>query len=240
MIYITGDTHGLNDIGKLNHLTYQLDKEKFFHNKKKKPINYMIVAGDFGVLWNHRPDEREHNLLGLYNNMPWITLFIDGNHENFYRIYDLPQVKMFNGVVGKVTNKIYHLRRGEIYDIDGKSILTFGGAYSIDRNYRMLNVSYWEEEIPSEKERLYCLDNLEKHNNEVDIIVTHTCPNHAKNIIIKRGHNLISKFEDSTVDFLDKIHNVVKFKKWYFGHFHCDIVIDNKMRCLYHDIDEIN
>ena len=41
-------------------------------------------------------------------------------------------------------------------------------------------------------------------------------------------------------EFLEKIKNQSKFKKWFFGHYHSDEIIDDKFRLMYNDIIELD
>ena len=60
--------------------------------------------------------------------MKFTTLFVDGNHENFDRLYSYPIIEWHGGKVHKINSSIFHLMRGEIYEIDNKKIFAFGGA----------------------------------------------------------------------------------------------------------------
>ncbi len=56
-----------------------------------------------------------------------MILFIDGNHENFDMLYNLPIAEFGGGIVHKVDDGIYHLIRGEVYNIDEKKFLYLVG-----------------------------------------------------------------------------------------------------------------
>ena len=65
---------------------------------------------------------------------------------------------------------------GEVYDFDGKSVLVIGGAYSVDKEYRIIrNLGWWKDEQPSKETKEKVLDMLDK-GLDVDIVLTHTCP----------------------------------------------------------------
>ena len=81
-IFITGDTHGDIDYAKLN-------TRQFKEQKNLTKDDYVIVLGDFGVLWNsytkYCPDrlsKRDLNFINWYENKNFTTLWIDGNHDN--------------------------------------------------------------------------------------------------------------------------------------------------------------
>lgn len=54
--------------------------------------------------------------------------------------------------------------------------ILFWRSFSIDRAYRTLNKSYWEEEIPSEEDYKNGNKNLKACDYKVDYVITHTCP----------------------------------------------------------------
>jgi len=149
----------------------------------------------------------------------------------------MPTESMFGGTVGKISDSIFHLKRGEIYTIEGKTFFTFGGASSIDKLSRTVGFSWWPEEIPSNAETRYGLDNLMKNNWDVDYILTHTCPQRIFDLL---GGEFAYKREiDYTRMFLNYVDENTEFKKWYFGHFHDEKVIDGKYRMMYDDIIEV-
>lgn len=229
MIYITGDTHIPNDIEKLNSLNFPEYK-----NMTKE--DYLIVCGDFGGVWDNSNEE-------LYwrewlHNKPWTTLFVDGNHENFNLLNEFPIENKFGGKVHKINDSIYHLIRGQVFTIGGLKFFTFGGASSIDKENRIRNITWWEQEMPSFKEMNEGLDNLEQHNNKVDYIITHTCSTDTLNVIGKL-YEFMPKPKDNLNDYLSEIEKKVKYKHWYFGHFHEDIKIDDRHTLIYEKIVKI-
>jgi len=206
-IYVTGDIHGHVDYAKL--------RLKFTDDILTKD-DYVIVLGDFGVLWNNTSTPDEQRLIKILNQLPFTLLFLDGNHENFTRLNKLQSGEKFGGNVGKLANSIYHLKRGEVYTICGKQILTIGGALSIDKRDRIEGLSWWREEELSFAEQEHTLKNIEKHQNTVDIILAHTLPNTVSRTL---GYNFCER-PCSVAKFLDYIVQITQFKKYYCGHFH--------------------
>lgn len=222
MIYITGDTHNCIDFQKLSYKNWTL-------SKKLTKNDFLIIAGDFGLPWDN--SKTDVNLIKWYDEKPYNVLFIDGNHENFSLLNKFPKEEKFGGTVSKISDNIYWLRRGEIYNICGKTIFTFGGAHSIDKDFRIENVSWWAEEAPTTEEFNYGLKNLEKYNNKVDLIITHDCPySIAKKIYYWCENDDIKKY-------FDLLKNNIQFNNWYFGHHHIDSSFeDGKFVGLYNDI----
>ena len=95
-----------------------------------------------------------------------------------------------------------------------------------------MNESWWERELPNEKEMQEGLENLARYNNEVDIIISHCCSNITQ-------ANFGVKGKDILTDYFDKIEEIVSFKHWYFGHYHQDRILDNKHTIMYHDLKEV-
>ena len=218
MIRITGDTHG------------DLSRIIFAENYKDIPLaegDILMICGDFGFIFDGGKLERQK--LDLIEQKPYTVCFIDGNHENFELLNAYPEVRFHGGRAHRIRKNIYHLMRGEIYELEGKTVFAMGGAYSADRYMRELNESYWEEELPSVVEYASALSNLEKSGMSVDIILTHTAPSDA---IISLG-DTPHPHEAALTDFLDKIKDTVLYESWCFGHLHTDKRLDSGMRSLY-------
>jgi hypothetical protein len=227
MICITGDTHGTIDISKLNHVASAL-------RKVDDENHYMIIAGDFGMIWQQSYSDSQINtkdmiaIRRVYEKKPWITLFVDGNHENFDILDNLPVTEKWGGKVHEITPYCYHLMRGEVYDIEGVKILALGGAHSVDKAYRKPGVSWWPQEELSEADVANAKANLAKHNNEVDFVVSHACPQHVLSFFESQLPPWDAswwgpKGEDKTCKRLSDATKDAKYKAWYFGHYHEDL-----------------
>jgi DNA repair exonuclease SbcCD nuclease subunit len=228
MIFITGDIHGEIDISKLN-------SKKFPQGKLLSKSDYVIIAGDFGVIWD--ASKQEEYWLRWLSNKKFTTLFIDGNHENFNLLNSYPEIIWNKGKVHKISNSIFHLMRGQLFEFDEISIFTFGGAKSSDIEYRKENISWWKEEIPTQIEYAEGLQNLSNHNWEVDYIITHTCPEEIQDIL----KNKFGKKVESTElnKYFSKLNAKVSFRHWYFGHNHLDEKLTDRHTILYQEIIRI-
>jgi hypothetical protein len=231
VIYLTGDTH--------SHL-FRFGSDKFPIGKDLTRDDYVIILGDFGLLWAPEQTPEEKYWTDWLDSKPWTTLFLDGNHENFDRIDSLPEVNKFLGVVGQYTENIFHLKRGQVYTIDDKRFFTFGGAKSIDKVFRTIGVSWWNRELPSYAEYQNGFISLEDHNWKVDYVLTHECPLSIYDKIFEKYQiSAISKKPDYDLPrYFEEIRSKLKFKHWYFGHHHLDETFDN-FTCLYEEIRNI-
>ena len=144
MIYITGDTH--SDFSRF-------DIDKFFIQEEMTKNDYVIICGDFGGVWNYLVESTyEKCWLDWLNERNFTTLFVDGNHENFTRLYKYPVEEWHSGKVHKIRDSVLHLIRGEIFDIDNKKFFAFGGAKSHDIQDGILNLDE-EEKIYAYRKR---------------------------------------------------------------------------------------
>lgn len=227
MIFITGDTHGNIDFQKLDDFAIK--------NKNLTKDDYMIIAGDAGIVWS----EATLDVFSLmYSSLPFSILYIDGNHENF-DILNSMDIEIWNGgKVHKITDHIIHLMRGQVFNICGLKFFTMGGATSIDKYMRREHISWWSDENISSLDMKEAHENLEKVDYKVDIIVTHSCSEDC--LFYPNMRNKIYKF-DAFRENKDLMYFQEKadYKMWYFGHYHIDAKIDDKRRALYNDIIRI-
>ena len=250
-IYFTGDIHGD---------PIRLANEKFPDNKKMRDgqdNNFVIICGDFGLIWDSPCESKsERFYLNWLEERNFTTLFVSGNHENFDRLNstEYPIEEWNGGLVQKIRPHVIHLRRGEIYDILGKKIFAFGGARSHDirdgildpiedkelikewRNsyykmFRVNHVSWWKEEMASQEEMEYGIQNLARHNNKVDYIVTHCAPQQVCYML-----SLGSYESDPMTMYFDKIAQTTQFEHWFCGHYHCNERVMMKFDVLYENI----
>ena len=239
-IIVTGDIHG-NPFQRLN-------LENFPEGKTYTKEDYVIILGDFGLVWDD--SAMEHSCLDWLENKPWTTLFIDGNHENYDLLNKFPIEEWGGGRVQKIRSSVIHLLRGEVYDIGGYKFLAMGGARSHDiqdgilevgdprikiwkkdnfKLFRINHISWWEEEIPNEEERKNALKNLAENDYKVDYILTHEAPSSD---VILMDHLLYHPDEYSK--WLEmEIRQKVKYKKWFFGHYHLNLDVNEKETCLF-------
>ena len=222
-IFVTGDTHLGIDISKLN-------SKNFPQGCHFTKDDYVIICGDCGLTWD-KSRETQYWVIWI-SNKPWTTLCIDGNHENFDELYSIPCEKKFGGNVRRVSDSIFYLNRGEVFELCGKTFFTMGGADSIDKAWRTPGKSWWKEEMPNFEEMEYAMDTLEKKGWIVDFVLTHSAPSN----ILYQINPMFKR--DYLSDFLYEVYKKLHYKEWYFGHYHVDADFD-KHHCLYNDIVRI-
>lgn len=224
MVYVTGDIHGGVDIHKLTTDHFPIQKEL-------TKEDYVVICGDFGLVWDE--SATEHYWRKWLSGKNFTTLFIDGNHENFPLLRSYPTKEMFGGVVREIVPSVYHLERGQVLCIDDRAFFVMGGARSHDKEWRVDGVSWWEEEIPSLEEMERGNEALERSGWKVDCVLSHCAP---------RGvQMLLSPYyeSDPIVSYLEFVRQKIEFKRWLFGHYHIDRQINEQFVALYNNIVRI-
>lgn len=231
MIYVTGDMHGQHDLHKLS-------TRKFHSQKDMTKDDYVIIAGDAGIVWDNGGGQDRYIQKHL-NEKKFTTLFVDGNHENHDALDSLPVSIWNGGKVHFINESIIHLMRGQIFKINGVKFFTFGGARSVDIEHRVEGRSWWASEMPSDEEFIEGLYNLKAHNYEVDYIITHDCSTVIFDEMVKRKIFLNFKKKSKLNEYFTELEQNVKFKNWWFGHYHDDVELNNKHTLLYQKLVRI-
>lgn len=243
MVYVTGDVH--------SDWMARLHTAAFPEQRGMTKDDHVIICGDMGI-WDRSKSEN-YNLDWL-EKKSFTTLFVDGNHENYDILDSLEQSEWNGGRVHFLRPSVIHLMRGQIYQIEGRSFFTFGGARSHDirdgilepgdpriktwrkrhfKQFRVNHESWWAREMPSEEEMDEGRKNLEKVGNKVDYIITH-CPYTS---LQNRMDPESVYLPDPLTDYLEEIRQNVEYRHWLFGHMHMNRTFqDEKASCLYEQI----
>ena len=196
----------------------------------------MIVCGDFGLVWNNSASEQYW--LRWLDARPFTTLFVDGNHEGFALLNSLPETTWNGGRVHQVANSVFHLQRGQMFDIDGYRIFSMGGAASseYDREHRVLGETWFTEEVPNEQERATAIETLDQAGWNCDLVITHCAPTSAAKGISKHTDRLEIHPMDEYTDWLQTIQDRLTYTHWFCGHYHIDAQVQEKTTALYNRI----
>lgn len=228
MIYITGDKHG-----------EFRDVFAFCEDNNTNLDDILIVLGDAGInYFANKYDYRLKDKLKMLN----ITLFcIHGNHEERpYNISTYKTKKFHGGLVYYEEDypNILFADDGKIYNFNGKKTLVIGGAYSIDKDFRIIyGYNWYESEQPTEEIKNKVRNVLNKNKYKMDVILSHTCPyKYIPREMFLSGVNQ-SKVDNSTKYFLDEIEDKTNYDKWYCGYYHTNKKID-KIIFMFNDIEK--
>lgn len=230
MIYITGDKHA-----DFYEVCYFCKKEKTSKD------DLMIILGDAGI--NYFNDERDYKLKEKLSECSITFFCVHGNHEErAENIKTYKSKKFLDGIVyyeEKYPNILFAVD-GEIYNLDGKKTLVIGGAYSVDKEFRLMYGHKWyESEQPNDIIKNKVIENLNRNDNKVDIILSHTCPyKYMPREVFMSGIDQ-SKVDYSTEKFLEKVENIAKYSKWYCGHYHTEKQVD-KIEFMFGRIKNFN
>lgn len=228
-IYVTGDTHG--DFGRV----------WFFCNQNQTTKDdILIILGDAGI--NFSLGERDKRIKRDLVNLP-ITLFcIHGNHEQRpYLIEGYIEKEWHDGIVyyePEYPNLLF-AKDGEIYDFDGRSYIALGGAYSVDKYYRLrYGYPWYESELPTQEIMDYVKSQLEKVHWKVYGVLSHSVP-----IQYEPTWAFLSGIDQSLVDkttenWLSEIEGQLLYLYWFAGHYHVESQ-EGPVRIMYEEIAEL-
>ena len=222
--FLKGDTHGLSEL-------IQRTKNLEAYEPSETAI---VVLGDLGA--NFYLNKTDQKWKEKFQSTGYTVFAVRGNHEA--RPQNLPHMNYIfhKDVQGGVyvednyPNIFYFMDYGT-YTIAGYHCLVIGGAYSVDKWYRLARkreganswCGWWSDEQLSSVERTRCRNFLlTSHSTNFDFVLTHTCP-----ISYEPTDLFLDFIEQSTVDktmekFLEEIKNILTFKVWCFGHYHAD------------------
>lgn len=221
MVYFTGDIHGV---------PWKIIK---FASKMGLSNNdTIVILGDVGA--NYFLDERDDAMKKNLDMIGVDILCIHGNHEIRPSNIESYHLETWNNGKVWVEEKYPHLKfakDGEVYSIEDRRYFAIGGAYSVDKNYRLSRgYGWWEDEQPSDEIKAYVEKQLSE--KEFDVILSHTCPfSYEPTEMFIPGIDQ-SGVDRSTEEWLDKIEKSYYYKDWLCGHWHTDKRV-NKIHFLF-------
>jgi len=212
-----------------------MDRFKTAAAKRLQPGDTLLVCGDFGFIWDGSKQE-EKNLAKL-GEKKYNICFVDGTHENFHLLNGYEESEWNGGKVHHIVGGVYHLMRGQVFEIEGLRIFTMGGGESPDLDIRLANDTWYEEESPNQQELIEGADNMASYNNEVDVVLTHEPSAKVKEFL------QLQFTEKSRLTLLntyfEELSAAVEYKKWYFGSLHMDKYISATQVAVFNNILEV-
>ena len=243
-IFLCGDIH--QEITPVDDFINRL-KERNINLDKTDTI---IFLGDFCANYFCNGNLKEEEFKYDINNIGCRILVLRGNHEERinnmilkypYKYassklesheyeYLVPNDKWY--ATKTVTNIRYYYEKNypniwylpdEPYEfhLNGYSIFSLPGAYSIDKYYRLATGQRWfkDEQLTQEEMdevRNYPLNRIKPF----DLIISHTCP-----ISFEPSDLFIPNLDQDVVDktierFLEEVRQSASYSAWCWGHFH--------------------
>lgn len=241
---LVSDTHG--DFSRFYKLNAAVPKDEKWG---------VIILGDAGLNFCFKATEdyiknqdkiNKKRVVKKYSNL--IFFCVRGNHEA--RPQDVPDMEeIYNpDVKGNVYweskyPNIFYLLDGQEYDFNGYSALVIGGAYSVDKYYRLECEAqgqyggWFENEQLTQKE----MTNIEElaEGRSYDLILTHTCPWSWEPRDLFLSYVDQSKVDDSMEIWMDQFKEKISWHVWLCGHYHDDRILAPHAQMLFLDIKEL-
>ena len=215
---ITGDTHG-RVCDRLFQITYDF-------NVTSPEETAVIILGDAGInYYQNKTDLRNKQRISEYGIRVYC---VRGNHE--VRPENIPGMNTVHdpdvgGVVyiEEAFPLIRYFVDGGEYMIGDKSVLVIGGAYSVDKYYRLAKAcggfsGWFEDEQLSEIEMSAVSEKV--RGKKYDVVLTHTAP-----LDWEPRDLFLTCIDQSTVDktmeqWLNELKDIFSWNLWCFGHYH--------------------
>lgn len=239
--YVTGDIHG-----KVFQLKERLESIKEdFDDVTEVGV---IILGDagFNFYMNSSDDKnkRKADALGCR------IYCVRGNHEErpeFVKdIVELYDNEIGGTVLIEPTHpNIRYLLDGRKYWFGRYSAFIIGGAYSVDKRWRLANgknlegwTGWFENEQLSQEE----MNNIELNwaGCQFDFVFSHTCP-----ISWQPTDMFLPMVDQSSVDntmelWMEDFKDKIYWGVWLFGHFHADRAERPNVQIMYNYIEDLN
>lgn len=239
---VTGDIHG--NVKDIQHFcdTYDIAE------------NALIILGDVGLNFYLNKTDRKNK--EYVQGLGCLVYCVRGNHEE--RPENLPTIledydEIINGNVWYEENypNIRYLMDGAVYNFGGYTTLVIGGAYSVDKHWRLARArangwdpeTHWsgwfKDEQLTDKEMQRIQFNV--HDNNYDFVLSHTCPYTWQPFDL-----FMSTVDQSTVDntmerWMDTLKEEITWNcAWLFGHFHEDRIVRPHVEMYMNDFETLD
>lgn len=215
--YLTADAH--------RDIIPRLQKFKALYPELDPDNVCIIFLGDFGINLGGRYYANDQSLKEAVSRYGYHLLILRGNHEqrsaqvpNMERIYDeelqgyvwqeeeFPLIKFFDDVPGE-------------YVINGYSVLTIPGAFSVDAPFRIATGRYWNPEEMLTQEEMDAFKPSKKH---YDFILSHILPLRFLPYDLFLSFIDQSKVDHSMEIWYDNLLNEITYGVLCCGHYHHD------------------
>lgn len=248
--FITGDTHGgVSAISRVGNIQR--------NNPNCKPEETgIIILGDAGLnFYLNKTDKKNKKLL---NSMGFHIYCVRGNHEQRPElvpgIHPKNDPNVGNMVLQEVDYpNINYLFDGGNYVIDGHPTLVIGGAYSVDKYWRLIRAGYsktdgdiadpkkcgwFKDECLTLDEMVAIQENVK--GKKFDLVLTHTCPFDWEPTDLFLGCVDQTTVDTSMEWWMNQVKDTFEWNIWLFGHFHADRIERPHVQQFYMDYENLN
>ena len=231
-IYVTGDTHGADKFGfhSVDGFVNRLNMESFPEQKFMTKEDYVVICGDFGGVWNYAGETpKEKHDLDWLDSRNFTTLFVPGNHENYDRLTgledkDVINAWMYAGMSDKDKKKILNGYPQKVWN-GGMVREIRSSVLMLERGY-VFNIDGC---------KCFAFGGARSHDISGGIIFSHDCPASDKFFVLREN------CPDELNKYLEQVKQKVDYKKWFFGHYHENMMIPgSKDLLLYEQLVQIN
>lgn len=231
---ITGDTHGRVE----DRLCYIRETM----SKYDPAETAVIILGDCGLnYYLNKTDQKHKRNASAYG---YTIYCVHGNHET--RPSEKLGMRLVSdeAVGGPVWVEeefplIRYFTAWGIYNIDGRKTLVAGGAYSVDKHYRLMNGWQWfADEQLTEWEMASCLRNVSAYPH-FDLVLTHTCP-----LSLQPTDLFLGCIDQSTVDnsmevWMEQLMKKLDWGLWLWAHYHTDRIEAPHCEIFYNEVENL-
>ncbi len=240
-VFITGDTHYKEEYQKVERLCEIAETDK---------DDFLIILGDHGC--NYYGEKKDRRMKKYLESLPISFILISGNHDQrpSRKLCDECHVvdPCVSGIflVDKEFPSILYPQMFGSYKILGKPSFIIGGAYSVDKWYRLQmyeqgyhNYRWFPDEQLSSDEIVACRNEIHDKMpyDGYEYIFTHTCP-----LKYEPYDKFLTSIDQTQVDktmenFFGELESTIRYKKWFCGHYHVDREsLDGKFHLMYNDV----
>lgn len=231
---VTGDTHGKN-----------LER---IQRTELGEGDALIILGDAGFnFYLNKTDEKNKQKV---QDTGCIVYCVRGNHEERPENIEGMEVWADEEIGGYVYRQpqypnIRYLMDGHTYFFNGHPTLVIGGAYSVDKYYRLSRYHNGESHFlgwfPQEQLSVDEMKTIEAGNQgwHYDFVLSHTCPRSWEPTDLFLNSVDQSTVDKTMEDWLEGFKDKIKYNVWLFGHYHDDRLVRPHVEMYYYDTENL-
>ena len=225
--FLSGDTHGWRGL---------LERIRLLETPPEETA--LIILGDAGInYWLNKSDQKGKLIL---NSFGYTIYCVRGNHEQRPELIPTMKKIFDDNVENFVWYEeefpyIRYFLDGRMYMINDLSTLVIGGAYSVDKWWRLASGNQWFEQEQLSFEEREIIENAHA-GCHFDLVLSHTCPYSWRPTDL-----FLSAIDQTTVDntmelWMNDFKDMINYDVWAFGHYHDDRLVRPGVIMLYKEI----